>query len=101
MNPVNKAFCAAFGTTGSSPLFHMAKITPEATENMTVTKMIDTCADKYIEVTKEDLCNAYETLDSGNDGQNDISLVALGNPHLRYVCMFHHYAIISLKLISS
>ncbi|KAL9178589.1 hypothetical protein ACHAXT_001927 [Thalassiosira profunda] len=25
-----KAFCAAFGTTGSAPLFHMANITPEA-----------------------------------------------------------------------
>ena len=24
-----KAFCAAFGTTGSSPLFHMANMTPE------------------------------------------------------------------------
>ena len=67
----------------------MAKITPEATENMTVNMMIDNCADKYVEVTKKDLCNAYETLDSGNDGKNDISLVALGNPHLRYVIMLH------------
>jgi len=84
--PVNKAFCGAFGTTGSSPLFHMAKITPETMGDITVTKMIDNCADKYVEVTKKDLCHAYETLDSGNE--NDISLVALGNPHLRYVLCF-------------
>jgi len=83
-----KAFCAAFGTTGSSPLFHMAKITPETMGVMTVTKMIDNCADKYVEVTKKDLCHAYETLDSGNDDQEDVSLIALGNPHLRYVIMF-------------
>ena len=25
-----KGFCAAFGTTGTAPLFHMANITPEA-----------------------------------------------------------------------
>jgi len=83
-----KAFCSSYGTTGSSPLFHMAQITPEAMDNITVNTMIDNCDDKYVEVTKEDLCNAYETLDSGNE--NDISLVALGNPHLRYVIIFHH-----------
>jgi len=80
-----KAFCAAFGTTGSSPLFHMANVTPEAMGDATINQMIKNCRGKQVEATKEDLCKAYETLDGGNDGDGDISLVALGNPHLRYV----------------
>lgn len=78
-----KAFCAAYGTTGTSPLFHMANVTPEAMGDDTIDKMLYNCGGRKVEVTKEDLCKAYETLDSGNDGSDDISLVALGNPHLR------------------
>mmetsp|Transcript_2206 Transcript_2206/g.4701 ORF Transcript_2206/g.4701 Transcript_2206/m.4701 type:complete len:280 (-) Transcript_2206:9-848(-) len=77
-----KAFCAAFGTTGSAPLFHMANITPEAMGDDTIDEMLLSCGERRVEVTKEDLCKSYITLDSGNDGNADISLVALGNPHL-------------------
>lgn len=77
-----KAFCAAFGTTGSAPLFHMADVTPEAMGDDVIKQMLLSCGDRRLEVTKDDLCKSYETLDSGNNGSDDVSLVALGNPHL-------------------
>jgi hypothetical protein len=48
-----------------------------------IEKMLLSCGERRVEVTAEHLCGAYETLDSGNDGGDDVSLVALGNPHLR------------------
>ncbi|KAL7542739.1 hypothetical protein ACHAXR_012021 [Thalassiosira sp. AJA248-18] len=77
-----KAFCAAFGTTGSAPLFHIANVTPEALGGETIKKMVFSCGERWVEVTMNMLRKSYETLDSGNDGNEDISLVALGNPHL-------------------
>lgn len=71
----------------SAPLFHMANITPEAVGDDTMNKMLLSCGERRVDVTREDLCKAYETLDSGNDGSDDIALVALGNPHLRYVTL--------------
>lgn len=77
-----QAFCAAFGTTGTVPLFHMAHITPEATENA-LDNMLLTCRHRRVVATKEDLRLAYKTLDGGKDDLNDeVHLVALGNPHL-------------------
>ena len=60
----------------------MANITPEAMGDATIDEMLLSCGERRVEVTKEDLCKSYETLDSGNDGNADVSLVALGNPHL-------------------
>eukprot|EP00581_Thalassiosira_minuscula_P002860 CAMPEP_0183738050 /NCGR_PEP_ID=MMETSP0737-20130205/53680_1 /TAXON_ID=385413 /ORGANISM="Thalassiosira miniscula, Strain CCMP1093" /LENGTH=657 /DNA_ID=CAMNT_0025972497 /DNA_START=5 /DNA_END=1975 /DNA_ORIENTATION=+ len=77
-----KAFCAAFGTTGSAPLFHMANITPEAIGDDTIQRLLQSCGERRVEVTKADLCKSYETLDSGKGDGDDVSLVALGNPHL-------------------
>jgi len=77
-----KAFCAAFGTTASSPLFHLANITPEAQEMSDIEGMLASCGDNKVVVSKQDLLHAYETLDSGKGDGDDISLVALGNPHL-------------------
>mmetsp|Transcript_3508 Transcript_3508/g.6404 ORF Transcript_3508/g.6404 Transcript_3508/m.6404 type:complete len:220 (+) Transcript_3508:991-1650(+) len=91
-----KAFCAAFGTTGSAPLFHMANVTPEAMGVDTIEKMLLSCGERRVEVTKEDLCKSYETLDSGKDDGDDVSLVALGNPHLRSV----HWHITLLQFLS-
>ena len=62
----------------------MAGITPEATDCETIKEIILSCGDRRVVVSKELLHESYETLDSGNDGNDDISLVALGNPHLRY-----------------
>ena len=77
-----KAFCAAFGTTGTAPLFHMPNITPEAIGDDMVQKLLLSCEERQVEVTKEDLCNSYQTLDSGKDGNDKVDVVALGNPHL-------------------
>jgi len=77
-----KAFCAAFGTTGTAPLFHMAHVTPEAIGNDTVKSLLVSCEANRVEATIIDVCNAYETLDSGKDGNDKVDLVALGNPHL-------------------
>ena len=61
----------------------MANVTPEAIGKNTIERMLQSCGGRRVEVTAEHLCTAYETLDSGNDGSDDISLIALGNPHLR------------------
>ncbi len=112
-----KAFCAAFGTTGTgevqmmlnivtmdlrynanacslvnaAPLFHMAKVTPEAMGGDGLKSMLHSCGEKRIEVTLDMLRKAYMMLDSGNDGSDDVSLVALGNPHLRYEQLIPNY----------
>lgn len=70
----------------------MANVTPEAIGNEKIKKMIHNFCQKRVEVTTEMLHRSYKTLDSGNDGNHDVSLVALGNPHLRYVDLgFYHY----------
>lgn len=79
-----KGFCAAFGTTGTAPLFHMANVTPEAMgEEVVKNLMMKISSDRRVVATKEDLKLAYETLDGGRDVSSDaVHLVALGNPHL-------------------
>ena len=71
----------------------MANITPEAMGDDRVNSMLNSCGDKRVEVTMDMLRKSYMTLDSGNDGNDDVSLVALGNPHLRCVatrCIVMH-----------
>eukprot|EP00804_Cyclotella_cryptica_P027084 CCRYP_013618-RA/>CCRYP_013618-RA protein AED:0.15 eAED:0.15 QI:404/1/1/1/1/1/2/2466/610 len=77
-----KAFCAAFGTTGTAPLFHMANVTPEAMGDDVVQELLLSCCHKREIVTKDHLIHAYETLDDGTGDSDEIHLVALGNPHL-------------------
>jgi len=90
-----KAFCAAYGTTGTSPLFHMAGVTPEAIDHVTVADMLSNQHQMItVVLAMTDLHNAYQTLNSSVNepdrcvNQNDkssvgkIDLVALGNPHL-------------------
>lgn len=67
----------------AAPMFHMANITPEAMGDDTVSEMLLSCGERRVEVTKRQLCDSYETLDSGKGDGDDVSLVALGNPHLR------------------
>jgi len=71
----------------------MANITPEAMGDDRVNSMLHSCGDKRVEVTMDMLRKSYMTLDSGNDGNDDVSLVALGNPHLRYVFPMHSNAL--------
>ena len=84
-----KAFCAAFGTTGSSPLVHIAGITPEAKQLSPVGILLETCTQR-VEITYDDVRKSYEMLDSGRsssggdeeDSSSAVELVAFGNPHL-------------------
>lgn len=84
-----KAFCAAFGTTGSSPLVHIAGITPEARELSSIEVFLETCTER-VEMTYDDVRKSYEMLDSGrsssggdeDDSSSAVELVAFGNPHL-------------------
>jgi cis-L-3-hydroxyproline dehydratase len=93
-----KAFCAAFGTTASSPLIHIAGLTPEALNPETIQEFVSACGDQVRTFSLPDLANTFNTLDSNSttkssvqssdcsytdtDGPITIDLVALGNPHL-------------------
>ncbi len=82
-----KAFCAAFGTTGTSPLVHIAGITPEAQEPQRVEELVNGCEGPPKVLSLAMLEETFWTLDSGrlhnNDDDDDkVNLVALGNPHL-------------------
>eukprot|EP00970_Alexandrium_tamarense_P015814 scaffold5559_cov207-Alexandrium_tamarense.AAC.2 len=78
-----KAFSAAFGTTGTAPMYHMSNVTPESMGD-DAQRFLQHCGDRHVLVTKEDLRRAYQTLDSGRDenDNNEVNLVAVGNPHL-------------------
>ena len=75
-----KAFCAAFGTTGTSPLIHIAGITPEAMEPQ---QMISECTRKCV-ITADKLDYTFQILDQQESSKEseDIDWIALGNPHL-------------------
>jgi hypothetical protein len=76
---MQKDFCAAFGTTGTSPLIHVAKVTPEVND-----EMISSCKRKRI-VTADQLEATFKMLDQqgeSNDVNEDIDWISLGNPHL-------------------
>jgi len=83
-----KSFSAAFGTTGSAALFHIAGITPEAKLNNNWESKRSTLPHKHI--TLVDIQNAFQSLDCRGIGvdtetssdSNAIDLVAFGNPHL-------------------
>lgn len=73
-----KAFCAAFGTTASVPMVHVAGVTPEAPDVAAALSggggSAATC-----EITLEDLRDTWRRLDAGRESA--IDLVSLGNPH--------------------
>ena len=70
-----KAFGAAFATTSSAPLFHIAGVTPEALDPAQV-------LDGPLPVTRitlPDLLLSWQELNSARDPSVDV--VSLGNPH--------------------
>eukprot|EP00934_Nitzschia_sp_Nitz4_P002788 Nitzschia sp. Nitz4//scaffold37_size175936//173668//175587//NITZ4_002073-RA/size175936-processed-gene-0.207-mRNA-1//1//CDS//3329549869//2778//frame0 len=73
-----KAFCAAFGTTGSAPLVHMAGVTPEAKEN---DQMVLQCT-RTVTITTDHLEETYKLLDQEKTSNDTVQWVAIGNPHL-------------------
>lgn len=81
-----KAFCAAFGTTGTSPLVHIEGITPETKQNPNLAIYAKQNA-PLKRVTWSHCEDTFALLNqAGNSGDesthSNIDLVALGNPHL-------------------
>ncbi|MDR6727885.1 cis-3-hydroxy-L-proline dehydratase [Delftia lacustris] len=72
-----KAFSAAFGTTSSAPLFHIAGITPEALHPEDVSG--PECAGEPLRIDGTELVRSWEELNSARD--EAVDLVSLGNPH--------------------
>lgn len=82
-----KTFCAAFGTTGSSPLIHIAGVTAEANnleEAVPAWKqsILDAGTNPLVKVTAEFLEKTYIALNSSDTNEQRVDLIALGNPHL-------------------
>lgn len=79
-----KAFGAAFATTSSAPMFHIAGITIEArsTED-TEAHLKDTAK---VRVSRSDLAEQWQRFNAyaEGEGQTHIDLVSLGNPHFSY-----------------
>jgi cis-L-3-hydroxyproline dehydratase len=73
-----KAFCTASGTTGSLPLIHIAGVTPEAKDPVTVEEFATASGDNVL----HDLKETFQLLDANAGIKETIDLVALGNPHL-------------------
>lgn len=66
-----KSFAAAFATTSSAAMFHIAGVTPEAHQHALPDQKVDIGLDK--------IARAWASLNSGTPDQVD--LVSLGNPH--------------------
>ncbi|KAL5050954.1 hypothetical protein BDW71DRAFT_80836 [Aspergillus fruticulosus] len=67
-----KAFSAAFATTASAPMFHIAGITPEAAQ-------FSPTGLKRIRLADDNLLSALNGLTTAAD--DSVGLVSLGNPH--------------------
>ncbi len=74
-----KAFGAAFATTSSAPMFHIAGVTPEAATLNDATGGADVPA---IDVSLEDLTRSWDEL--SNAQEPSVDLVSLGNPHFSF-----------------
>ena len=75
-------FAAAFGSTASVALFHIAGITPEAPD--VETPLAHQSPVETLELTAGGLADAWRSLDSCGqlEQSNQVQLVAVGNPHL-------------------
>ncbi|KAF2137707.1 uncharacterized protein K452DRAFT_291311 [Aplosporella prunicola CBS 121167] len=76
-----KAFGAAFATTSSAPMFHVAGITPEASTAVDQARHLSSST-STVALAHDDLVMAWRKLDSG--ASTTVDLVALGNPHASY-----------------
>lgn len=75
-----KAFGAAFATTSSAPMFHVAGITPEATKGPKLQKWKNSIPS--VQVTQSHLAEVWSRLDKAPETR--IDLISLGNPHFSY-----------------
>lgn len=69
-----KSLCAAFGTTSSTPMLHIAGHTPEAA-------MTPSDGAESMDLPMGALTEAWESL---NTGPEDVDLIALGSPHFSF-----------------
>nr|WP_244510438.1 aconitase X [Microvirga guangxiensis] len=74
-----KAFGAAFATTSSAPMFHIAGVTPEAGTLEEATGGRDVPA---LDIAIADLARSWDELNNAQDAS--IDLVSLGNPHFSF-----------------
>ncbi|KAI5210836.1 hypothetical protein AUEXF2481DRAFT_42946 [Aureobasidium subglaciale EXF-2481] len=74
-----KAFGAAFATTSSAPMFHIAGITPEAISPALEEWKVSTL---IVKVDRTDLVDIWSRLDKAV--ATKVELVSLGNPHFSY-----------------
>lgn len=72
-----RALGAAFATTSSAPMFHIAGITPEAPDAQAALGDLPTRAHHH--VTRADVAQAWRELNTAL--ADTVELVALGNPH--------------------
>lgn len=73
-----KAFSAAYATTGSSSMFHMEGITPEATGALTYCEQ-NGLVENSISVKRQELLSSFNELNSADTSKVDA--ICLGNPH--------------------
>ncbi|WP_025805306.1 aconitase X [Pseudomonas chlororaphis] len=72
-----KGFGAAFATTSSAPMFHIAGVTPEA---MTLEDLLDESSPPEIaRISLADLQHSWKKLNTADNRHVDI--ISLGNPH--------------------
>ena len=71
----HKAFSAAFATTSSVPMYHIAAITPEADNAESAMSSMT----KTVKVDIPDLLTSWKELNSATD--ENVDLVCFGNPH--------------------
>ncbi|OQE37880.1 hypothetical protein PENCOP_c009G07312 [Penicillium coprophilum] len=80
-----KAFGAAFATTSSAPMFHIAGITVEARSLADIkTHLQDT---PKFHITRSDMARQWQIFNTSGKGEPEhipIDLVSLGNPHFSY-----------------
>jgi predicted aconitase/predicted aconitase with swiveling domain len=79
-----KAFGAAFATTSSAPMFHIAGITVEARSSTDIASHLK--GTSKATVTLADLANQWCRFSPCEEGETStaIDLVSLGNPHFSY-----------------
>ena len=72
-----KAFSAAFATTAGAPMFHIARVTPEA--QTLEQALAGKAPERHIVLTRVDLLRSWRELNTAKDSA--VELVSLGNPH--------------------
>lgn len=78
-----KAFGAAFATTSSAPMFHIAGVTIEARNEVDIKAHLQDIPKFHI--TRSDLTNQWHRFNiSGSEQYTPIDLISLGNPHFSY-----------------